>query len=79
MRIAPRDGTHILGVLKYPSDDCGYPGFTEIREIFYRGFEGPFGPMPWHAGDSYDVHDTFFASEHYGEGLVAGWVTFPQD
>ena len=77
METAPRDGSHFLGYLYSAPDDGNYRGFGEWREIFFREYRGPFGPMPWHAGDPYDSHDGAGADSHFGEALPIAWLPLP--
>lgn len=78
MERAPRDGTHILGYLYSAPDDCGYRGFGEWREIYYKEIIGLMGMrLCWHAGDPDDGHTGNEAPEHYGEGVPIAWLPLP--
>ena len=69
---APKDGTHFLGLIEEPPDDCGYPGYREAREMWWKPRRGFFGEeMPWCAGGP--GHDGDDGAEHYGGGLVTHW------
>src|SRR5689334_7329984 len=69
MSQAPRDGTPILAYLYSEPDDCGYKGFGEWREIWWKPYTSIGMFLPWHAGDPYDSHTSSEAPEHFGERL----------
>lgn len=78
METAPRDGTHILAYLYHGPDDCGYPGFGEWREIWWKPFKAVMDmQLPWHAGDPAESHTHGEAPEHFGEGVPIAWVPLP--
>jgi hypothetical protein len=76
MSEAPRDGTRFLAYL-YWSPCSNHPGFGEWREIFFKEWRGPFGPMPWHAGDPWDSHSGEPGSDHFGIAVPIAWVPLP--
>lgn len=78
MATAPKDGTHILAYLWSAPDDCGYRGFGEWREIWWKPYTGLGMFMPWHAGDLFDSHTAGEAPEHFGEGVPIGWLPLPK-
>jgi hypothetical protein len=75
MNSAPRDGTHILAYLYSEPDDCGYSGFGEWREIFWK--EDRIMSLNWHAGDPWDSHSGNQAPEHFGDGVPIAWLPLP--
>lgn len=79
MSIAPRDGTHILAYLHSDPDDCGYRGFGEWREIWWKPYENFGCFMPWHAGDPFDSHSGNEAPEHFGEAIPIAWMPLPEN
>jgi hypothetical protein len=78
MDSAPKDGTHILAYLYTAPDDCGYRGFGEWREIWWKPYDSLGMFMPWHAGDPFDSHTRGEAPEHFGEGVPIAWTPLPQ-
>lgn len=79
MHMAPRDGTHILAYLYSEPDDCGYRGFGEWREIWWKPYQSLGMDMPWHAGDPADSHTRGEAPEHFGEGVPVVWLQIPNN
>lgn len=77
MPLAPKDGTHILAYLYSEPDDCGYKGFGEWREIFYKPYTSMGMYLPWHAGDPADSHSGDGAPEHFGENVPIAWIGLP--
>lgn len=78
MDTAPRDGTHILAYLYSEPDDCGYLGFGEWREIWWKPYSSIGMELPWHAGDVFDSHTAGEAPEHFGEGVPIAWMPLPE-
>lgn len=82
MASAPRDGTHILALLRREAcedmDREGWPAFSEVREIWFHPFRCPIfdEEMPWHAGDPFGDRDGL-SDTHYGEDVPVAWMSLP--
>ena len=77
MATAPRNGTRILAYLYSEPDDCGYRGFGEWREIYWKPYRSLGMFLPWHAGDPWDSHDQIEAPDHFGEAVPIAWLPCP--
>jgi hypothetical protein len=71
---APRDGTHVLGLIVDDPDHFVWRGYAEWREIWWEPREEMFRTV-WCAGGP--GHDGRMGSERYGEGLVIAWLPCP--